>query len=156
MNINPEVFKYKIAGILFCSNQMIQNCENYVFYALNFGLAWDLIRTITNPFESVDSRQKKIFLFSPMIYFVMFPIYWFGHWLLGLKTIGEENAVCGDIRFDLMTRPGEAVVQVTYFIFIFYACLKVGFSILRKGLNKEIKKVILARYLRYQMILTIT
>ena len=53
---DPEIHKYKIASTLFCSNQMLQDYENYIFYALNFGLAWDLIRTITNPFESVESR----------------------------------------------------------------------------------------------------
>ena len=89
---------------------MIYDCLNYIFYALNFGLAWDLIRTITNPFESVEMRQKMIFIMSPIIFFGIFPIYWLTHWLLGLKTLGEENPVCGDIRFDLMTRPGESVV----------------------------------------------
>jgi hypothetical protein len=90
-----------------------------------------------------------IFAFSPVIFFVLFPIYWFFHWLYGMKTIGEENAVCGDVRFDLMTRPGEAMVQISYFIFVTYACMIVAFGILRKGLNKEIKKVILSRYIRY-------
>ena len=66
-----------------------------------------------------------------------------------MKTIGEENPVCGDVRFDLMTRPGEAVVQISYFIFVTYACMRVALGILRKGLNKEIKKVILRRYIRY-------
>ena len=56
LNYDPQIYRYKIASILFCSNQMLQDCENYMFYALNFGLAWDLIRTITNPFESVESR----------------------------------------------------------------------------------------------------
>ena len=56
VDYDPEIYKYKIASILFCSNQILQDCENYIFYALNFGLAWDLIRTITNPFESVESR----------------------------------------------------------------------------------------------------
>ena len=56
INYDPEIYKYKIASILFCSNQMLQDCLNYMFYALNFGLAWDLIRTITNPFENVESR----------------------------------------------------------------------------------------------------
>ena len=79
----------------------------------------------------------------------MFPIYWFLHEIRNLKTIGEPNPVCGDIRFDLMTRPGEAAVQICYFIFVTYACFLVWLGILRKGLNKEIKKVILRRYIRY-------
>jgi hypothetical protein len=135
VGLDPNVYRYKIAGILFCSNTMIYDCASYIFYAINFGLAWDLIRTITNPFESVEARQKLIYLFSPVIFFFIFPIYIYIHWALDMETIGEKNPVCGDVRFDLMTRPGEAVVQITYFITIMYACLLVGMGILRKGLN---------------------
>jgi hypothetical protein len=155
--IDPAKNEYKIAGILFCSNSMTYYFLVGTFLMLNFGLAWDMWRSHTNPFESVESRQKVIYFSSQLLFFVIMPIYWFAHWISGMKTIGESDSICGDVRFSLMMRPGESVAQMIFFVYGTVACFMVGVGIIRKkGLNNEIRKVILARYIRYEMILYAT
>ena len=154
-NFDIEHYKYKIQGILYCSNTLFCDLFMYLYYAFNFGLAYDLIATIHSPFESIEQRQKWIILLSPTIFLMLFP-YWAIHSIFQMKTIGEKDPMCGSYKFNLMTRPGEATVQIVYFIYVFYACFFAALGILRKGLNKQIKMVILKRYIRYQIILNIT
>jgi hypothetical protein len=62
-----------------------------------------------------------------------------------LEYFGEKGAQCGDYRFDQIM----AFLQVTLFgiyILVSFVCLIVACRGLnRKGLNKEVRKIILRR-----------
>lgn len=74
---------YYILSWLYCTNTLTQKLFQYTFYCINFGLAWDLLNSIRNPFESTDTRYKTILLVSPLLFFTLF-IYWGFYKLLNI------------------------------------------------------------------------
>ena len=127
-----------MASVLYCSNTMLEDFLQYTFYGINFGLAYDLIKTIKNPFLSANQRYKTILLLSPLPFLLLFP-YWLGHYLLGMKTLQQENPLCGEKLFNYFTRPGEAVLMLVYHIYAAYAVTVAFRGLMRKGLNQEIR-----------------
>ena len=126
---------YYIVANLYCSNFLLHKFFQSTFYTINFGLVWDLYKSVRNPFESIEQRIRIIFLLSPSYFLAIF-VYWYFHELIGLKTFYEEDPICGDFRFDLMLAPGTSIVQVLYNVIAFAVVYLVGLSLCRKGLNK--------------------
>jgi len=123
-----------MASVLYCSNTMIENFLQYTFYGINFGLAYDLIKTIKNPFLSANQRYKTIIICSPLFFLLLFP-YWLVHYSFGMETLHQARPVCGEKLFNYMTRPGEAVLMLVYHIYAAYAVTIAFRGLMRKGLN---------------------
>jgi ABC-type sugar transport system permease subunit len=102
---------------------------------MNFGLIWDLYKSVRNPFENAENRTRLIYLFSPS-YFLGIFVYWGIHNHFQLSTFYEKDPVCGDFRFNLMLSPGNSIIQALYNIFAFATVAIVGKALCRKGLNK--------------------
>lgn len=56
--------KFEILQIMFCSNFIVQKLFLFVYYGFNFGIAWDLTKSMSNPFDSVKERYKTILMIS--------------------------------------------------------------------------------------------
>ena len=96
-------------------------------------LAHDLVRTIKNPFESLDKRRKRIWIYSFLMVVLMCP-----YWLL--MSLLASNGIlpipqCGDFRFEYITKPFEAIVLLVYFCYILYAIIFAAKALFRKGMN---------------------
>lgn len=102
---------------------------------MNFGLIYDLYKSVRNPFENTEQRTRLIYLVSPL-YFLGIFVYWGIHNYFDVATFYELDPICGDFRFDLMLSPGNSIVQVIYNIFAFATVFIVGKALCRKGLNK--------------------
>ena len=100
--------QYYISGIVYCSNAIFSRLFRYTFITLNYGITWDLYKSVRNPFDSYNTRHDLILLFSPTMFLLSW-IYWFFHWLFNMKT-DAEDPICGDLRFDLMFAPGEICI----------------------------------------------
>ena len=78
--------EYYLSGILYCSNAMISRFFKYTFISLNFGMTWDLYKSVRSPFDSTTTRHDLIMLFSPSMFLAFF-VYWFcHHYIIRLKT----------------------------------------------------------------------
>ena len=100
---------YYILSWLYCTNTLTEKLFQYTFYCINFGLAWDLLNSIRNPFESTETRYKAILKASPVLFILLF-VYWGLTRLFGLKTLFQENPQCGGFRFDYMLAPMEITI----------------------------------------------
>ena len=123
----------------------------YTFISINFGITWDLYKSVRSPFDSNNTRHELIMLAAPTM-FVAFWFYWLFHELFNIKT-ENEDPVCGDLRFDLMLAPGETVIQLLYAIYTLYVLFIVIKGLCKKGLNKEIKKTFMRRQFMYIVII---
>lgn len=130
--------KYRSASVLYCSNNMLENFLQYTFYGINFGLAYDLIKTIKNPFLSANQRYKIIILVSPLFFLLLFP-YWLIHIVFDMETLHQAKPLCGDRLFSYFTRPGEAALMLVYHLYAAYAVTVAFRGLMRKGLNQEIR-----------------
>ena len=119
------------------------------FFLINIGLAWDLIKSIRDPFESNVVRYRRILFFAPTSSILLMAVYIIIHELLGIPTISEENPVCGDYRFEQMIRPGLLALQCIFLIVSLYSLYVALKGLNRKGLNKEIRKRFLLRQFLY-------
>lgn len=72
-----SINKYQnfFTGILYCSNAIFSRLFKYTFITINFGITWDLYKSVRSPFDSTNSRHEKIMLFSPLMFVGMF-VYW--------------------------------------------------------------------------------
>ena len=75
--------------------------------------------------------------------FMMF--YVAGHEILHMQTLREYHPQCGTFRFDYMLSPGEIMIQMLYFIYTFYGLFIVSRGLLKKGMNREVKKTFIQR-----------
>lgn len=131
--IHAHVYDY--VGVLYCSNYLLHKFFQCTFYTMNFGLIWDLYKSVRNPFENTEQRTRFIYLCSP-IYFLGIFVYWGVHNYFNLQTFYELDPICGDFRFNLMMAPGNSIIQLLYNICAFTAVYIVGKALCRKGLNK--------------------
>lgn len=147
---------YEGAGHLFCSNQLWTFLFDLIFYSFNFMLAHDLVKTVKNPFDSLDKRRNKIWTYSFCIIIFTCP-YWIIMTLLS-RIYRDQLGIprCGDFRFNYVSKPFEAVILLIYFMYVVYALLYAAKALFRKGMNQEIRKLIIYRQMVYQMILAVT
>jgi len=120
---------------LYCTNSITKKLFQYIFYTIKFGLAWDLINSIKNPFDSTDTRYKKILISIPILLIVIF-LSWNILKLMKIPSIFLNNKKCGDYGFDYMLAPIELLLLVFYCIYTFWAICIAAKGLLRKGLNK--------------------
>lgn len=146
---------YSVLGVLYCSNSITTKLFQYTFYSVNFGLTWDLINSIKNPFDSTESRYKTILITAPTIFLLSF-VYWFLHYLFEIKTLFQLNPRCGSFRFEYMFAPGEIAVELSFSLYALYAIFISANGLCRKGLNKEIKKTFIKRQIAFFIIVIFT
>ena len=121
---------------------------DYNFYGFNVMLTYDLLRTVRNPFESIEVRSKRMYYFVPMFYLLFFP-YWVLYVATGASVLGEDNPSCGDYSWIMMSRPFEAALQCFYFCFALIVCFFATIILLRKGMNEEMRKITFRRLIMY-------
>lgn len=63
---------------------------------------------------------------------------------------------CGDFRLGFIFMPYKALILVMYFGYALFACMFSARSLLRKGMNQEMRKMIINRQLVYLLILALT
>lgn len=106
-------------------------------------LAHDLIKTVKNPFESIEKRKKRIWFFGCALVLLVGP-YWLIVSLFDLYMTGDQPS-CGDFRFEFLIKPYEALLLFIYFTYALYACIFAARSLFRKGMNQEMRKIIIYR-----------
>ena len=57
--------------MLFKSGMMTYEFLTFTYLGINFGLIYDLYRTIANPFENAEARTKKILMFAPSLFIIL-------------------------------------------------------------------------------------
>ena len=147
--------KYQILAILYCSNQQTQAIFFNTFYSINFGLAWDLINSVRDPFESNSGRYNKILLFSPFLFFLQMG-YWITHLIFNITVLGEPDPSCGTYRYILMLAPLIVTIEITFTLYAIYAIILSGKGLLRKGQNHEMKQNFFKRQFAYFLIIILS
>ena len=116
-----------------------------MFSFICFGLTWDLFRTIRDPYQSTRYRQKLIFISASLLTLTCFAIIFITHVL----RIDHKNEFCGSTMMYFMLIPIMGILSVTFLIFMLISVIFACKGLVRKGLNKDVRHMILMRHILF-------
>ena len=98
---NPNFeHKFQILSWFYCSQMLFSNFFSITFYLINIGLAWDLVKSIRDPFQNANFRFRLIAILSPVIAIISMLVISLVYNMFNIDVLGQEGATCGDFRFD--------------------------------------------------------
>lgn len=155
--MNDKYDNYETLQILYCSNFIFSRTFHFVYYGFNIGIVWDMIKSMQNPFDSVEVRYKTIIgigIACCPIAFASFFIFFLIFKELSNKS-GHEY-VCGEYVFELMFEPIEVIFISIFIAYSIWAFIIIAGGLVRKGLNKQIKMLFLKRQITFFIIIIAT
>lgn len=76
---------------LYCSNFVTAKVLQFMFFGFNFGIAWDMVKSMTNPFDSIEVRYKTILILSGITTFLAFISFLLFQIILGMATESRDD-----------------------------------------------------------------
>lgn len=110
-----------------------------LYYTISIGLAWDLIKSIRDPFESNDERYKKIMLFAPIFSLFIYLGFYEIHSISNFEALLSKDISCGDMAYLFKFYTLQSVYAFLFFIYLTIALYIAYKGLARKGLNKEVR-----------------
>ena len=110
-----------------------------------FMLAYDLVKTLKDPFESGELRTFSLYMKS-MAFFVFYCIVFIALEVAGYRFSGGfYRPTCANVTFEDSMSGAETIVGVVFICYTFYALIVSARGLCRKGMNLETRKAIFGR-----------
>lgn len=131
-------------GVLICSNSLFYLFFRYTFYNICICLAYDLVKTVRDPFESGDVRYLRLLPLS-FTFFGILLAWWIGQaTFAGLgnenyTVLGYNNPPCSAYVFRNSKVTLDMLFETVFMFYTIIAILMASSGLCRKGMNKEVR-----------------